>query len=344
MQPLRDEDPPTLGDITLLGRLGKGGMGQVYLGLTPDGDHAAVKTMLGDHIAQSEMRERFHREASALGMVHSPGTAAFMGSSDPDADRPWLAMEYIPGLDLSDYVKRDGALDETIGTGLFLLLTDALEAIHQAGLLHRDLKPANVMLGPTGPKVVDFGLVAIGEAGGELTAVGAHMGTALCMAPEQFGAADKVTRAADVYALGAVMAYALTGRYPYVGPTAYAVQQKILDPGIAPDLDGAPESLLPLLRVLLSVEPGDRPALAHVRARLLDRLSALNLTPGAARELVAERTHVPGTEVPDTVPVTPRTRIRTTRRETTLHETAPRRAALVAERLRRDYARPAVAA
>ena len=344
MQPLRDEDPLLLGEIKLLGRLGKGGMGQVYLGLTADGDHAAVKTMLGDHVAQSEMRERFHREASALGMVSGPGTAAFMGSSGPDADRPWLAMEYIPGLDLSEYVKRDGALDEVTGTGLFLLLTDALEAVHQAGLLHRDLKPANVMLGPTGPKVVDFGLVAIGEAGGDLTVVGAHMGTALCMAPEQFGAADQVTRAADVYALGAVVAYALTGRYPYSGPTAFAVQKNILDPEVAPDLDGAPEPLLPLLRALLSIDPDDRPALAHVRARLLDRLAALNLTPGAARELVAERTHVPGTEVPDTVPVTPRTRVRTTRPETTLRETAPGRAEMMAERLRRDYARPAVAA
>jgi len=344
VQSLRDEDPPTLGDITLLGRLGKGGMGQVYLGMTPEGDHVAVKTMLGDHVAQSEMRERFHREASALGMVHSPGTAAFMGSSEPDADRPWLAMEYVPGLDLSEYVERDGALEEVTGAGLFLLLTDALEAIHQAGLLHRDLKPANVMLGPTGPKVVDFGLVAIGEAGGDLTVVGAHMGTALCMAPEQFGAADTVTRAADVYALGAVMAHALTGRYPYTGPTAFAVRGRILDPEVDPDLDGAPETLLPLLRALLSVDPDDRPALTGVRARLLELLAALDLTPGAARELVAERTHVPGTEVPDSVPVTPRTRARTTRRETTLHETVPQRAEVVAERLREEYARPIMAA
>lgn len=344
MQPLRDEDPRTLGEITLLGRLGKGGMGVVYLGLAPDGDHAAVKTMLGEYAAQSDMRERFQREATALGLVQGPGTAAFMGASQPDADRPWLAMEYITGLDLAEYVKRDGALEEAVGTGLLLLLTDALASVHRAGLLHRDLKPANVMLGPTGPKVVDFGLAAIGRAGGDLTAVGSHMGTALFMAPEQFGAADQVTRAADVYALGAVSSFALTGRYPYYGPTDYAVQQRILDPRTAPDLEGVPETLLPLLRSLLSAEPDERPPLTEVRALLLERLSALDLTPGSARELVAGSTHVPGTEVPDTVPATPRVRVRTTRAAPTRHETAPQKAVLAAERLRKAYARPAVAA
>lgn len=344
MQSLRDEDPRALGEIKLLGRLGKGGMGLVYLGLTPEGEHAAVKTMLGDYAAQSEMRERFQREATALGMVQSPGTAALMGVSGPDTDQPWLAMEYITGLDLAAYVKRDGALDETIGTGLSLLLADALNTVHTAGLLHRDLKPANVMLGPTGPKVVDFGLVAIGGAGGDLTVVGAHMGTALCMAPEQFGAADQVTQAADVYALGSVLSYALTGRYPYTGATAYAVQQQILDPEVAPDLDGAPESLVPILLALLAVNPEERPPLTEVRNRLVARLAALDLTPGAARELVAARTHVAGTEVPDTVPVTPRTRTQTRVAEPTLQETAPQRAAVVAERLRKAYARPAVAA
>ncbi|WP_084570165.1 serine/threonine-protein kinase [Nocardiopsis alba] len=344
MHPLTPADPRVLGEIKLLKRLGKGGMGVVYLGLTPDGEHAAVKTMLGDYASQSEMRERFQREASALGMVHNPGTAALMGVSDPNADRPWLAMEYITGLDLDAYVKGSGALDEVLGTGLAYLLTEALDAVHTAGLLHRDLKPANIMLGPTGPKVVDFGLVAIGGAGGDLTMVGAHMGTPLCMAPEQFGAADQVDRPADVYALGAVLAFSLTGRYPYNGANGHVIYKDIHDPGVAPDLEGAPAPLLPLLSSLLSVNPEERPSLAQVRARLLERLSALGLTPGAARELVAEHTHVNGTEVPDTVLDTPRTRKQTRVAEPVLQETVPRRAAVVAERLRKAYARPEVAA
>ncbi|GAA1461800.1 serine/threonine protein kinase [Nocardiopsis exhalans] len=345
MHDLRDEDPHALGEIKLLSRIGKGGMGQVYLGKTVSGELVAVKTMLSHHADQSEMRERFEREATALGLVQGTGTAALMGVSDPGVDRPWLAMEYVTGLDLAAYVKRCGTLDETTGTGLFLLLTEALNAIHRAGLLHRDLKPANVMLGPTGPKVVDFGLVAIGEAGGDLTMVGAHMGTYLCMAPEQFGAADQVTAAADVYALGTVLAYALTGHYPYNGPSDLAVQKMIDNPEVAPNLEGVPGALLPLLTSLLAVEPEDRPALTEVRARLVERLAVLGLTPGAARELVAEKTHVPGTEVNDTVPATAKPRARTIKAvSATLHETAPQKAALVAERLRRAYARRAAAA
>lgn len=345
MQELRDEDPRSLGENTLIHRIGRGGMGVVYLGRTAEGDPVAVKTLRGDYADRSEMHERFHRETLALGMVQNPGTAAFMGSSDPDEDPQWLAMEYITGLNLSSYVKREGPLAEVVGTGLFFLLAEALEAIHRAGLLHRDLKPSNIMLGPDGPKVVDFGLVAIGGAGSDLTSVGAPMGTIFTMAPEQFLGADDVTAAADAYALGVAAGYALTGVYPYTGKRSQEIRKNILDPAVEPALDGAPQRLMPLLRGLLEVDPEQRLTLPELRGSLLEAIEAEGLTPGSARALVARRTHVAGTEVPDVVPAAPRTRVRSTRVETPAPEgTASNRANAVAERLRKAYARPPVAA
>ncbi|MFD6095191.1 serine/threonine-protein kinase [Nocardiopsis flavescens] len=344
MQSLKDHDPRALGDIAVLGRLGTGGMGVVYAGRTADGTAVAVKTMREDLSDQSELRERFDREAAALAMVQGTGTAGLVSHSAPGDDPQWLAMEYVSGLDLSAYVKGEGPLDATTGTALAFCVTDALASVHAAGLLHRDLKPSNIMLGPTGPLVIDFGLVAIGGAGGELTVTGAHMGTPLFMAPEQFGAADKVAAGADVYALGAVLAYTLTGRHAYTGPTDHAVRHAICDPEVAPDLEGAPAELAPLLRALLSVDPQDRPPLVQVRLQLTERLAVLGLTPGGARRLVAERTHIPGVEIPDVAGREPQER----RRERAAAAAAPtragtgiRRAAAVADRLRRGYARPA---
>ncbi|MFD0776838.1 serine/threonine-protein kinase, partial [Streptomonospora algeriensis] len=183
MDELAPADPRALGGITLLGRLGKGGMGRVYAGRTGDGEHVAVKVLLDVHSERADLRIRFAREVEAMGMVQGPGTAALIDASGPDEDPPWLAMEFVRGLSLKDYVEQHGPLGAELGAALGLVLADALAEIHTAGLLHRDLKPSNVLMGPQGPCVVDFGLVALGGPGGELTATGATVGTPLCMAP-----------------------------------------------------------------------------------------------------------------------------------------------------------------
>ncbi|WP_051064605.1 serine/threonine-protein kinase [Nocardiopsis halotolerans] len=342
MKPLTSSDPRTLGGIELLGRLGQGGMGMVYVGRTSEDVPVAVKTLHAGHLDRDDLRERFDRESTALGMVQGPGVAALVAVSEPGDETPWLAMEYVPGLDLATYLERHDPLDAVTGAALGLVLASALTEIHTAGLLHRDLKPANVMLGPDGPRVVDFGLVAIGGAGGDLTVTNMRLGTPRFMAPEQFTAPTEVTAAADAYALGVVLAYATSGRYPYNGATPEAIGMAALNPDLAPELSRVPDALLPLVTELMAIKPADRPALADVRARLTEFLAAEGLSPGAARARLAERTHVKGTGITDTVP--PATRPAATTRPATAPPptgTGTRLAARTAARLRRAYARPA---
>ncbi|MFE6385140.1 serine/threonine-protein kinase [Nocardiopsis dassonvillei] len=346
MKPLTPSDPRALGGIELLGRLGQGGMGVVYVGRTAEDAPVAVKTLHAAHLDRDDLRERFDRESTALGMVQGPGVAALVAVSERDDETPWLAMEYVSGLDLATYLERNDPLDEVDGAALGLVLASALTEIHTAGLLHRDLKPANVMLGPDGPRVVDFGLVAIGGAGGDLTMTNMRLGTPRFMAPEQFTDPTGVTAAADLYALGVILAYATSGRYPYNGATAEALGMAAVSPDIHPDLAKVPAGLLPLVTELMAVDPAGRPALADVRARLTEFLAAAGLSPGAARARLAERTHVEGTGIADAIPAATRpaavTRPATAPLPTgTGTGSGPRLAARTAARLRKAYARPA---
>ncbi|MEU2974303.1 serine/threonine-protein kinase [Nocardiopsis alba] len=341
-------DPRVLGGIEILGRLGKGGMGVVYAGRTDDDSLVAVKTLHIGGLEQSDLRERFERESTALGMVQGPGVAALVDSGQDADEIPWLALEYVPGLDLSTYLKRHDPLDEVTGTALGLVLANALTDIHTAGLLHRDLKPANVMLGPDGPKVVDFGLVAIGGAGGDLTHTNMRLGTPRFMAPEQFTAPTSVGVGADVYALGALLVFATSGQYLYGGTSPEALGFAAANPVIEPNLSGVPVGLSLLVAELLAFKPEDRPSLADVRAQLTEQLAAAHLSPAAARVRLAERTYVPGTGLTDEVPPAKRhapvTRVETVGRSSTVGSEAGKRvglAARTAERLRKAYARPA---
>lgn len=348
MHPLTPADPRVLGGIEILGRLGKGGMGVVYAGRTDDDSLVAVKTLHIGGLEQSDLRERFERESTALGMVQGPGVAALVDSGQDADEIPWLALEYVPGLDLATYLKRHDPLDEVTGTALGLVLANALTDIHTAGLLHRDLKPANVMLGPDGPKVVDFGLVAIGGAGGDLTHTNMRLGTPRFMAPEQFTAPTSVGAGADVYALGALLVFATSGHYLYEGTSPEALGFAVANPVIEPNLSGVPVGLGSLVAELLAFKPEDRPSLADVRAQLTEQLAAAHLPPAAARARLAERTYVPGTGLTDEVPPAKRhapvTRVETVGRSSTVGSEAGKRvglAARTAERLRKAYARPA---
>ncbi|SFD58672.1 serine/threonine-protein kinase [Streptomyces aidingensis] len=291
--PLSPGDPERLGDFELLGRIGHGGMGQVYLGESPGGEPAAVK-VIRPAVADAESRERFAQEIEILKTVWGARIAALL-DADPEADRPWLATEYVPGPDLRRHVERHGPLPAVLAAALGATLAEALATVHKQKLLHRDLKPANILLGPNGPKIIDFGLAAFTESTVSLTAPHTVVGTPVCMAPEQANGERPLGAAVDVYALGAVLLFAAAGHFPYQAEQAHIVFGMITDPDLPPDLSGAPEELLPLLTEMLAFRAADRPSLPTVVRRCRALIEAQGLTVAEARRRLTAFTAAPGT-------------------------------------------------
>jgi predicted Ser/Thr protein kinase len=203
-RPLGPGDPRQIGNFEIIGLLGAGGMGEVYLGAA-DGQYVAVKLIRPQLVSP----ERFKREIAILHRV-PPGVAPQVLAYDSTAARPWFAAEYVPGITLDEAVQGSGPLPRG---ALWLLLARTaaqLREIHEAGIVHRDLKPANVMLVPDSVKLIDFGIARDG-AQKRLTGNGVSYGTAGFKAPEQCQDGGPVTDRADVYALGAMLVYAASG-------------------------------------------------------------------------------------------------------------------------------------
>ncbi|WP_181871022.1 serine/threonine-protein kinase [Sphaerisporangium album] len=270
MTPLDRSDPERIGDIVLRGRLGSGGMGRVFFGVTPDYERVAVKVIREDLADRAEVRARFAREIDALRTIQGPSVASLVEASEDEGESPWLAVEYVRGLSLREFVDHHGPIPADQAAPLGVLLADALQAVHQAGLLHRDLKPGNVLLGRDGPKVIDMGLVALAEGPTDLTTSESMLGTPACMAPEQINTPKNLTPKADVYALGATLLFALTKHYPYKAENLHALLFVITNPGKHPDLDGIPEEMTPIISAMLAYDPAARPDLAQARAWLTD--------------------------------------------------------------------------
>ncbi|MFJ3627535.1 protein kinase [Streptomyces albidoflavus] len=279
--PLSPEDPTELGGFDLLGRIGQGGMGQVYLGESPSGEPAAVK-VIKSSVVDSESRQRFAQEIEILKTIWGPRIAAFL-DSDAEAERPWLATEYVEGPDLRKHVASYGPLPAVLAASLGAILAEALTGVHKQGLLHRDLKPANVLLGPNGPKIIDFGLAVFAESNASLTAPNQVVGTPACMAPEQAAGVKPLTGAVDVYALGAVLLFAVSGRYPYQAPNVVMAFHMVTDPSTSPDLTGVPDEFSPLLAAMLAQDAAARPALPEVVARCRAVIEAAGLKVAQAR-------------------------------------------------------------
>ncbi|MFF4617600.1 serine/threonine-protein kinase [Nonomuraea jabiensis] len=261
-----------IGPYTLVERLGRGGMGEVYLATTRRGESVALKVL--HDLAEDEMsRVRLEREVRALRRVESPYVAKVL-DADLSCARPYLVMEYIEGATLLDRVRQSGALDVADLVDLAQGIAAALAIIHAAGVVHRDLKPGNIIMGSEGPVLIDFGIAQVLDAT-RLTMTGTFLGTPGYTAPEIF-ADEQVDSPADVHAWAATVAFAATGRPTFGRGTAEAQMYAVLN-GQA-DLKGVPVELLPLVRAALNREPGKRPT----AALLADRLSRLARATSAA--------------------------------------------------------------
>ncbi|MGS2588648.1 protein kinase domain-containing protein [Streptomyces hebeiensis] len=271
MPPLRNtgsapeaEHPDYAGRYLLEGVLGAGGMGVVHLATSDSGLRLAVKVVHANHASDPEFRARFRQEIMAARRVSGAFTAPVV-DADPDAERPWMATLFIDGPTLSDRVRRTGPLRTGELVRLGAGLAEGLRDIHRAGVVHRDLKPGNVLLAADGPKVIDFGISR--PADSDLrTETGKLIGTPPFMAPEQFQRPREVGPAADVFAMGAVLVHAATGRGPFDSDSPYIVAYQVVHD--EPDLAGVPDQILPLVSRCLAKEPADRPTPDEVMTAL----------------------------------------------------------------------------
>ncbi|AQZ69775.1 putative serine/threonine protein kinase [[Actinomadura] parvosata subsp. kistnae] len=254
-----------VGPYTLVERLGRGGMGEVYLATTRRNERVALK-VLHDLAEDETSRIRLEREVRALRRVESPYVARVL-DADLSCARPYLVMEHIEGATLLDRVRQSGPLDVAQLVDMAQGIAAALAIIHAAGVVHRDLKPGNIIMADRGPVLIDFGIAQVLDAT-RLTMTGTFLGTPGYTAPEIF-ADEQVDSPADVHAWAATVAFAATGRPTFGRGTAEAQMYAVLN-GQA-DLKGVPVELLPLVRAALNREPGKRPT----AALLADRLSRL---------------------------------------------------------------------
>ncbi|GAA3015019.1 serine/threonine protein kinase [Streptomyces fulvorobeus] len=239
-------------------------MGVVHLARSPSGLQLAVKIVHRQHAADPEFRARFRQEVAAARRVSGAFTAPVV-DADPTAVLPWMATLYVPGPTLSAQVKRNGPLAPAELRRLTAGLAEALRDIHRAGVVHRDLKPSNVLLSDTGPKVIDFGISRPYDSDLR-TETGKLIGSPPYMAPEQFQRPREVGPAADVFALGAVLFHAATGRGPFDSDSPYIVAYQVVHDEA--DLSGVPADLSPLVARCLAKDPALRPTPDEIMAAL----------------------------------------------------------------------------
>jgi WD40 repeat protein len=289
MTPLRSGDPDRLGQYELLGRLGAGGMGTVFLGTGPDGQRVAVKAIRPEWSADPAFLARFRSEVKRAREVPPFCTAAVL-DADVEHDPPYLVVEFVDGPSLAGVVHERGPLKPSEVYGLAVGVATALVAIHGAGVVHRDLKPANVLLAVGLPKVIDFGIARGAELSAELTGPDQVMGTVGYVAPESLDGSGKAGPAADVFAWGVLIGYASTGRTPFRGDSPMATIGRMLTQ--PPDLSGIPDSLRDLVATTLEKDPAGRPTARELLDSLLSRGTAdvsSNVTPELREAALAAR-------------------------------------------------------
>ncbi|WP_243719709.1 serine/threonine-protein kinase [Actinomadura sp. KC06] len=296
--PLRDRDPQRLGPYRLTGRLGRGGMGTVFLGEDESGRQVAVKVINAELADDEAFNERFRREVTAARQVRRFCTAAVLDAR-LDGEPLYIVTEYVAGPSLDDAVKSGGPLRGGDLEALAVNIATALSAIHGAGIVHRDLKPSNVLLSPTGPRVIDFGIARALDSSDGPTRTGQFIGTPAYIAPELMHGED-VTPAADVFSWGCVVAYAGTGRAPFGGGTLPEIIQRVTS--AEPDLDGLEPSVRDLVARSLAKDPSGRPSVKQ----LIRALTGEDEPPATPPTFVLPRDEAPTlTPTPDAAPRRP---------------------------------------
>lgn len=274
MEELAPDEPQEIAGYRLVGRLGQGGMGMVYLSHTRGGQPVALKVVRPEYAQDPDFRRRFAQEVVSARRVQGPYTAPVL-DSNTEGPEPWLAVAYVPGPPLVSAVSRHGALPVPTVLKLTAGVAEALQTVHAAGVVHRDLKPSNVLLASDGPRVIDFGIARAADAT-SLTGTDARLGTPAFMAPEQAMGGD-VTPALDVFALGLTIHFAATQQHPHGEGASAALLFRIV--AEEPDLTGCPDELRGLVSRCLAKEPTERPTPQQV----IEECNALAGTAGIAR-------------------------------------------------------------
>jgi eukaryotic-like serine/threonine-protein kinase len=264
----------------VLGRLGRGSQGIVYLARDPaSGARVAVKLLRAHMDGDEAARLRFLREVEAAKRVARFCTAQVLDASLAGS-QPYIVSEYIPGPSLAEVIRADGPRTGGALDRLAINTATALGAIHHAGIVHRDFKAANVLLGPDGPVVIDFGVAkALGTVEQQLTLTGQQVGTPAYMAPEQFED-QPVGPAADIFAWGATMAFAATGKLPFGDGSIPSVMRRILNE--APDLGVLDSPMRGLVAACLAKNPAERPTAREIVDRLMSAGSVRDQPPAEA--------------------------------------------------------------
>ncbi|WP_244900471.1 serine/threonine-protein kinase, partial [Streptomyces nanshensis] len=268
VEQLTQHDPRRIGQFEVLGRLGAGGMGLVYLARSASGRRVAIKTVRTELAEDQLFRVRFTREVEAARAVSGFYTAAVV-DADPRAAVPWLATAFVPAPSLEEIVNECGPLPVQAVRWLAAGVAEALQSIHGAGLVHRDLKPSNVLVVEDGPRVIDFG-IASGVSNTRLTMTNVAVGTPAYMSPEQARDSRSVTGASDIFSLASTLVFAATGHAPFHGANPVETVFMLLRDG--PDLEGLNDELRPLIESCMRMAAEERPSPADIQAQLAPHL------------------------------------------------------------------------
>jgi serine/threonine kinase PknH len=299
VKPLRSEDPRQVGRYQLLGRLGAGGMGEVFLGQSPGGRLVAVKLIRSELAADREFRVRFAREVAAARHVSGMFTAPVV-DADLDAPRPWLVTAYVPGPSLAEAVDTQGPLPLSSVLTLAAGLAEGLEAIHAEGMVHRDLKPSNVLLASDGPRIIDFGISRAADATA-LTRANIFVGSPGYMSPEQV-LGEEVGPASDIFSLGAVLTFAAVGAGPFGEGTVTTMLYRVAHD--RPATDGLPGQLRPLAERCLAKDPRMRPTPGGILTEVGTVESGTNWLPQPVAEtLIGYARPAPDVTIPPAQPI-----------------------------------------